>query len=62
MPWTPEDVDSHKKGLSPNQKVRWCKIANGVLDSCETANGRDCESLAIKIANSKVGAARKDGD
>lgn len=55
MPWTVEDVDSHKKGLSTAQKKRWVQIANGTLDSCETAGGKDCEALAIKVANSKVG-------
>jgi hypothetical protein len=59
MPWTVEDVDKHKGGLSPGQKRRWVKIANEVLDACETHNGKDCDVLAIKVANSKVG--RKDG-
>lgn len=61
MPWSVEDVEKHKGGLSPNQKERWVKIANGVLDSCQTANGKDCEALAIKVANSKVGAKKSDG-
>ena len=38
MPWTVDDVDRHKAGLSPEQKARWVKIANGVLDACETTS------------------------
>ena len=60
MPWTVRDVDKHKKGLNNAQKRRWIKIANKVLQDCQKDGGKNCESLAIKIANSKVGqSARK---
>jgi len=55
MPWTVSDVDKHKKGLSAQQKRRWVKIANGILDECREMKQKDCEQRAIRIANSKVG-------
>jgi hypothetical protein len=53
MPWSVEDVDKHKKGLTPAQKTQWVKIANGVLKSCKTGGESDCEGKAIRVANSK---------
>lgn len=50
MPWSVGDVDSHKKGLTPSQKKKWVKIANGVLKKC--GSGSACEGKAIRIANS----------
>lgn len=51
MPWTTNDVDKHKKGLSSEKKAKWVKIANAVLKHCK---GSDCDAKAIRIANSKV--------
>jgi hypothetical protein len=53
MPWTVADVERHKKGLTPTQKKKWVKIANGVLKKCQADGGSDCEGKAIRIANSK---------
>jgi hypothetical protein len=53
MPWTVNDVDGFKKGLTPAQKKKWVKIANGVLAQCKSDGGKDCEGKAIRIANSK---------
>lgn len=53
MPWTADDADKHKKGLTPAQKTKWAKIANGVLEQCRKDGGSDCEGKAIRIANSK---------
>ena len=53
MPWTVKDVDRHKKGLTPEQKKKWVKIANSVLRDCQAKGGKDCEAKAIRIANSK---------
>lgn len=53
MPWKVSDVDSHKKGLTPEQKKKWVKIANSVLASCKKEGGKDCDAKAIRIANSK---------
>ena len=53
MPWTVKDVDGFKKGLTPAQKKKWVKIANGVLKDCQSKKGKDCEGKAIRIANSK---------
>jgi len=52
MPWTEGDVDKHIKGLSPEQKAVWVKVANHVLKDCLARNGTDCEGKAIRIANS----------
>jgi uncharacterized protein YdaT len=55
MPWTSNDADKHKKGLSSGQKKRWAKIANSVLKGCmkDTGDTGKCEASAIKIANAK---------
>lgn len=55
MPWTIDDVDSHKKDLTPKQKKKWVKIANTVLKGClrDTKDSKKCEVMAIKIANEK---------
>lgn len=47
MPWKVTDVERHKKGLTKEQKRKWVKIANAVLE-------RDGdEGKAIRIANKK---------
>ena len=58
MPWTNLDVDKHKSGLSPAEKEKWCKIANGFLKACQVKGGSDCEASAIRIANSRVGPTK----
>ncbi len=58
MPWDIMDVDKHRKGLSKPQKKKWCRVANGVLKSCLADKGKDCEGMAIKVANSKFESKR----
>jgi hypothetical protein len=55
MPWSVSDVDSHKKGLTPEQKKKWVSIANGIYKECLSKGGTDktCAPKAIRIANSK---------
>lgn len=55
MPWSVGDVDSHKKGLSTEQKKKWVSVANGILKDCLAKGGTDatCAPKAIRIANSK---------
>ncbi len=55
MPWEPKDVDAHKKGLTPEQKKKWCSVANAILKDCIAKGGTDktCAPKAIRIANSK---------
>jgi hypothetical protein len=48
MPWSTEDVDRHKKGLSTDKKELWVKVANEVLD--KTGD----EGRAIREANAAV--------
>ena len=48
MPWSKDDVDRHKKGLSDGQKDKWVTIANNVLN--ETGD----EAEAIRTANSRT--------
>lgn len=57
MPWTIDDVDEHKKGLTDKQKAQWVRIANSVLASCIKKGGSDkeCAPKAIKQANGVVG-------
>lgn len=52
MPWTSADVDRHKKGLSPEQKKKWAKIANNAL-----LHYKD-EGRAIRVANAAVGRSK----
>lgn len=53
MPWTVNDVDKHKKGLTTAQKKQWVATANSVLKKCQDEGGSGCEAKAIRIANSK---------
>jgi len=55
MPWTVEDVEGFKKGLTAKEKKTWVEIANGALAACEKAGKEDCEASAIKQANAVVG-------
>jgi uncharacterized protein YdaT len=55
MPWSKSDVEKHKKGLSQQQKAKWVRIANGVLEECKSSRQENCEQRAIRVANSKVG-------
>ena len=57
MPWTVCDVDSHKKGLTPQQKRAWTHIANSTLASCLADGGSQsfCEGKAIRMASGSVG-------
>ena len=56
MPWTVEDVDKHKKGLSDKKKKQWVRIANAVLAKCVKDGGTDeeCAPKAIRQANGVV--------
>jgi hypothetical protein len=58
MPWTVDDVDKHKKGLSDKQKKQWVRIANAVLAKCMKDGGTDetCAPKAIKQANGVLNA------
>lgn len=53
MPWSVNEVDKHKKGLSDSQKQEWVKVANGTLAMCQKKGGTDCESAAIRTANAR---------
>jgi len=57
MPWTTADVDSHKKGLSDEQKKKWVATANSALTACIKKGGNDksCAPQAIRIANGTTG-------
>ncbi len=57
MPWTKDNVDEFKKGLTEKQKSQWVKIANSALESCLNEGGdkKECEVSAIKQANGSVG-------
>lgn len=52
MPWTKDDVDRHKKGLSDSQKSMWVRVANKSLRS------GDDEGTAIKKASGAVNKAQ----
>lgn len=56
MPWTIDDVEQHKKGLSEKGKRQWMRIANSVLARCMKNGGTEetCAASAIKQANGVV--------
>lgn len=56
MPWTKDDVDDHKKGLTDEQKEQWVAVANSALESClkEGGDEESCAVSAIKQANAAV--------
>jgi len=62
MPWTKDDVDSHKGGLTDKQKELWVKVANAELDKCVSKGGNDkvCAPKAIRIANSVVDGMKEN--
>lgn len=55
MPWTIDDVEKHKKGLTDEQKKKWVAIANSALMKCEKDGEKDCEQHAIMQANGAMG-------
>lgn len=57
MPWTIEDVDRFKSGLSDQQKRQWVNVANSVLERCLSNGGSQegCERQAIMQANGVTG-------
>ena len=57
MPWTAQDAERHKKGLSAKQKRQWAKVANSALQTCLDDGGsqQTCEASAIRQANGTVG-------
>lgn len=56
MPWTINDVDKHKTGLSDRQKKQWVRIANAALKACLKKGGTDetCAPKAIIQANTVI--------
>jgi len=61
MPWTKDDVDRHKKGLTDKQKETWVKVANAALKRClgEDRSQDDCEGSAIRQANKVTGSMKE---
>lgn len=57
MPWTVDDVERHKRGLTDTQKRRWVRVANSVLQRCLDGGGSQsaCEASAVRQANGVVG-------
>lgn len=56
MPWSVEDVESHKKGLSDKGKRQWVRIANSVLkrEMKKGKSEKEAAASAIKQANGVV--------
>lgn len=54
MPWTTADVDQHMKGLTPQQKAQWVKMANSMLQRCQEQGGKNCDVKAIRMANAAM--------
>ena len=59
MPWSINDVEKHKAGLNPKQKKKWVAIANSVLKGCLKDKGKNCDAMAIKIANIKCTESKR---
>jgi hypothetical protein len=56
MPWTVDDVEGFKSGLTARQKRQWVAVANSALASCIADDGSQssCEASAIRQANGTV--------
>ena len=54
MPWSIEDVDQFKSGLTDSQKRQWVEVANSALAACLAEGKTDCDAEAIKQANGVV--------
>ena len=56
MPWTVDDVEKHKKGLSAKGKRQWVAIANSALKKCLEDGGSEesCAASAIRQASGVV--------
>jgi hypothetical protein len=59
MPWTVDQVDEHKAGLTPEQKKTWVAVANDALTRCEEAGGDQCDVSAIRQADAVVEQGRR---
>ncbi len=57
IPWTLDDVEEFKKGLTDKEKRQWVAIANSALGRClkEGGDQQTCEVSAIKQANGVAG-------
>ena len=64
MPWTVDQVDEHKKGLSAKQKRKWIAVANSVLKRCMDDGGAEgeCAASAIRQANGVTGNEEMQGN
>lgn len=53
MPWTVDEVEKHKEGLSDKDKERWVAVANSTREACIKDGGDpdECDAKAIKMAN-----------
>ena len=62
MPWTVEDVDRFKQGLSEAGKRQWVEVANSLLESCLADGGSEetCAAKAIRQANGVVEEAQRE--
>jgi hypothetical protein len=57
MPWTKDNVEKHKKGLTDKQKETWVKVANSARNRCMEKGGseKECDASAIRQANKAAG-------
>ena len=56
MPFTVQDANKHKKGMSSKQARQWTHVANSELSKCIKAGGSDetCAPKAIRYANGVI--------
>ena len=60
MPWTWEDFQKKKEGMSKLQAKKGAKMANSILASC-LKSGKDlstCEGIAIATTLKRLGSKR----
>jgi hypothetical protein len=55
MPWTVDDVDDHREGLTEAQKEKWVEVANSARAECIEDGGSEseCDARAVRVANSE---------
>jgi hypothetical protein len=59
MPWTVDDVERFRKGLTETEKMQWVAVANEALVRCLREGEDDCDAVAIRQANAAIGAAEE---
>lgn len=61
MPWSPDDAERFKKGLSRSSRELWAEVANDRRERCLERGGseEECDAEAVRAANAAVERGRE---